>query len=168
MRQTGALCSNDAKSCYDRVVHSIACMAYRRLGVPSSPVISMLKTIQTMKHHIRTNYGDSTFYMDSDQALRPFQGILQGNGAASNTWVVISAVLIQMLKEAGNGGHFIEPISGLGQHITGFAFVDDTDLITLAMTEPTKTEWEAFEGLQESIDCWQCDLWASGGAIVLE
>jgi len=168
MRQTGALCSNDAKSCYDRVVHSIACMAYRRLGVPSPPVISMLKTIQTMKHHIRTNYGDSTFYMDSDHSLRPFQGILQGNGAAPTTWVVISAVLIQMLKEAGNGGHFIEPISGLGHHITGFAFVDDTDLITVNMNDPFITEWEMFDEMQDSIDRWQGGLWASGGAIVPE
>ena len=52
MRQTGALCSNDAKSCYDRVIHSIACLAYRRLGVPSPPVLSMLTTIKTMKHYI--------------------------------------------------------------------------------------------------------------------
>ena len=101
MRQTGAMCSNDAKSCYDRVVHSIASLQ-TTIGVPSPPVISMLKTIQTMKYHILTNYGDSTFYMDSDHALCPFQGILHGNGAAPTTWVVISTVLIQMLKEAGN------------------------------------------------------------------
>ena len=106
MKQSGALCSNDTKSCYNRVVHSIACMAYRQLGILAPPVISILTTIQKMKHNIRTNYGDSTFYMDNYHALRPFQGILQGNGAAHTTWVVISAVLIQLLKEAGNGGHF--------------------------------------------------------------
>ena len=37
MKQIGALCSNDAKSCYDRVVHSIACMAHRRLGISTPP-----------------------------------------------------------------------------------------------------------------------------------
>ena len=140
LRQPGALCSNDAKSCYNRVVQSIACMAYRRLGIPAPPVISMLTTIQNMKHHIRINYGDSSFYMDNNGSLRPFQGILQGNGTAPTTWVVISAVLIQMLKEAGNGGHFKETIAGLYHHITGFAFVDDTDLIALNMQDHNITE----------------------------
>ena len=28
-RQAGALCSNDAKSCYDRIVHSVACLSMR-------------------------------------------------------------------------------------------------------------------------------------------
>ena len=168
MKQPGALCSNDAKSCYDRVVHSIACMAYKRLGIPEPPVISMLTTIKNMKHHIRTNYGDSTFFMDNNGSLRPFQGILQGNGAAPTTWVVISAVLIQMLKEAGNGGFFKEPIAGLSYHITGFAFVDDTDLIALNMRDHNITEWEVLEEMQECINRWQGGLWASGGAIVPE
>ena len=154
MKYTGALCSNDAKSCYDRVVHSIACMAYRRLGIPTPPVTSMLTTIQNMQHHIRINYGDSAFYMDSDHSLRPFQEILQGNGAAPTTWVVISAVLIQMLIEAGNGGHFKEPIAGVSHHITGFAFVDDTDLITLNMQDPEVTEWEILDEMQDSINRW--------------
>ena len=143
-------------------------MAYRRLGIPTPPVTSMLTTIQNMQHHIRTNYGDSAFYMDSDHSLRPFQGILQGNGAAPTTWVVISAVLIQMLKEAGNGGHFKEPIAGVSHHITGFVFVDDTDLITLNMQDPEVTEWEILDEMQDSINRWQGGLWATGGAIVPE
>ena len=73
-----------------------------------------------------------------------------------------------MLKEAGNGGHFIETISGLGHHTTGFVFVDETDLITVNMNDPHITEWEIFEEMQDSIDWWQGGLWASGGAIVPE
>ena len=48
MRQTktaGLLCSNDAKSCYDRVLHSIASLAYQRIGIPHPPVHCMLKCI---------------------------------------------------------------------------------------------------------------------------
>jgi hypothetical protein len=33
LRTHGALCSNDAKSCYDRILHSIASLAYQRLGI---------------------------------------------------------------------------------------------------------------------------------------
>ena len=118
MKQPGALTSNDTESCYSKVVHSITCMAYRQLGIPASPVISMLTTIQNTKHYIRTNYGNSTFYMDNNVSLRLFQGILQGNSTAPTTWVVISVVLIQILKEGENVGHCKEPIAGLSHHIT--------------------------------------------------
>ena len=47
-RRPGALCSNDAKSCFDRVLHTIAMLAYRRLGIEEAPVRSMLATIQGM------------------------------------------------------------------------------------------------------------------------
>jgi hypothetical protein len=33
-RQAGALCSNDAKSCYDRIVHCVAALSMRRMGPP--------------------------------------------------------------------------------------------------------------------------------------
>jgi hypothetical protein len=45
LRLAGALCANDAKSCYDRIVHNIAILAIRRLGMPEAPVISMFKTL---------------------------------------------------------------------------------------------------------------------------
>jgi hypothetical protein len=48
MRQTrynGALCSNEAKSCYDRILHSIASLACQRLGMPFPPVQCMINSI---------------------------------------------------------------------------------------------------------------------------
>jgi hypothetical protein len=42
-----AICSNDAKSCFDRMFHSmtyICCM--RRLGIPKCPLLSMFQVIQ--------------------------------------------------------------------------------------------------------------------------
>ena len=55
--QNAALCSNDAKSCYDRIVHSFASIAMRRLGAHPEAVQCMLKTIQEAKHHIVTAFG---------------------------------------------------------------------------------------------------------------
>ena len=37
-RRPAAIYASDAKSCFDRIVHSVAMLAYRRLGVPSPPV----------------------------------------------------------------------------------------------------------------------------------
>ena len=58
-RVSAILCSNDAKSCYDRIIHPLVMMALRRLGVPKGPIYSMIESFQTMKHYIRTAYGDS-------------------------------------------------------------------------------------------------------------
>jgi hypothetical protein len=38
-KQPGALNSNDAKACYDRIVHSVASLCLQRNGVPKHPVI---------------------------------------------------------------------------------------------------------------------------------
>ena len=43
-RQPGALCSNDAKSCYDRCVHAFAVLCMLRLGCPFGPILSMFST----------------------------------------------------------------------------------------------------------------------------
>jgi len=44
--QPGAVCSTDAKSCYDRMAHSIASLALQRVGVPEEPIICIFTTIQ--------------------------------------------------------------------------------------------------------------------------
>ena len=140
-------------------------LAYRRLGIPIPPVQCMLETIQLMKHHIRTNYGDSVFTMTSSGTLIPYQGVLQGNGASPATWVIISAPLLEMLRTAGNGGHFVSPISKDYSHTVGFAFVDDTDLIHLDMRKEEKEE-EAMSKMQAAIDRWEGGLKTTGGTIV--
>ena len=52
MRRPRALCSNDAKSCYDRVLHTIVGLSFRCKGLSDVPVQCMLKCIQQIKHHI--------------------------------------------------------------------------------------------------------------------
>ena len=64
-----------------------------------------------MKHAIKTSYGVSALTLDGDRVLVPYQGVLQGNGARPTTWVIISTPLLNMLRTAGHGGHFITPIS---------------------------------------------------------
>ena len=46
------LCSNDAKACYDRVVHPILFMALRRLGVSKQYIYGMIDTYRNMEHHL--------------------------------------------------------------------------------------------------------------------
>jgi hypothetical protein len=53
------LCANDAKSCYDRIVHNVAVLAIRRLGMAAAPIRSMFETLQLSKHHVSTAFGIS-------------------------------------------------------------------------------------------------------------
>ena len=59
-RIAGALLSNDAKSCYDRILHATASLSMQRIGMPQEPIICMFSTIQNLTHTVRTVYGDST------------------------------------------------------------------------------------------------------------
>lgn len=168
MRQTrraGGLCSNDAKSCFDRMVHSIIMLAYRRLGIPIPPVKCMLETIQQMKFQIRTLYGDSEAFIDGAIRLLPFQGNLQGCGASPCSWVIISAPLINMLRAADNGAHLVSPISKEYSHTVGFAFVDDTDILHFDMRNDPEPINQAMTKLQETINRWEGGLKITGGAI---
>ena len=52
MKMAGALCSNDAKSCYDRILHSVASLCLKRLGLPDGAIICMFSTLQNLEHTV--------------------------------------------------------------------------------------------------------------------
>jgi hypothetical protein len=54
-----AMCSNDAKSCYDREVHSITSILMQHQNVPASLCIYFFTILQSLHHTDRTIYGDS-------------------------------------------------------------------------------------------------------------
>lgn len=58
-RYPAAVASNDAKSCYDRIVHSVATLCMERSGAPRPAVDSMFGTIQQMQHFVKTAHGTS-------------------------------------------------------------------------------------------------------------
>jgi hypothetical protein len=93
-RQAGALCSNDAKSCYDRIVHNIASLAMRRTGLPAEPIKLMFESLQKAEHRVTI-----TAFGISEQTYRknltiPYQGVGQGNGGGPVIWAVISTVIL--------------------------------------------------------------------------
>ena len=59
-RSSGAICSSDLKSCYDRVVHSVATMASRRWGCSVNTLRSAYGTLADLRFHIRSAFRDST------------------------------------------------------------------------------------------------------------
>jgi hypothetical protein len=159
-----ALCSNDAKSCYDRVVHSVASLCMQRIGCPKPVVITMFETLQNLRHHVRSQYGDSTIFYEAKQGSIPIQGLGQGNGAGPTIWALISTPVLNMLRTHGYGIKITSCISGDHLHFVGYCFVDDTDLVEFP-TNPTNAR-DVAEAMQLSVDAWEAGIRAGGGAIV--
>jgi hypothetical protein len=161
-----ALCSNDAKSCYDRVVHSIASLCLQRIGCSKPAATSMFETLQHLRHHVRTQYGDSLWYYEAKQDGLPIQGLGQGNGAGPTIWALISTPVLNMLRSHGYGIKIVSCISRDYLHFVGYCFVDDTDLV--AFPDHVTSAKEVAASMQEAVDAWEAGIRATGGAIVPE
>ena len=161
--QPASICCNDARQCYDRIVHSVANICMQRMGAPPEVPKLLLGTIAELQRYIRTAFGDST---NAYGAVRfpPLQGICQGNGAGPAIWLIVSAPVIEMLKKEGYGLHLESAISKEYFHFLCYTFVDDTDLVD------SRGMWasdeEITESMQEALDHWEGGIRATGGALV--
>jgi len=142
MRIPAALCSNDAKSCYNRIVLLIVALALCRLGAVASAMQSMVTTLAQLQHHVRSAYGNSTCAQGQTEWMEPVAGIGQGNGAGPQIWAAVSAPLFTILRQEGFVATVICAISLQNHALGGFAFVDNTDLI---VTDPSNNEQKVAE-----------------------
>ena len=60
------------------IVHWVAALCLRRMGLQKEPTFEMFLTIQKAWHHIATAYGESSSRYGGDRAI-PLQGAGQGN-----------------------------------------------------------------------------------------
>jgi hypothetical protein len=163
-RQAGALCSNDAKSCYDRIVHNVAALCMHHMGLPREPVESMFLTLQQSQHVISTAFGISKISYGRERDI-PLQGVGQGNGAGPAIWAVMSTVIINMMRTAGHGLHIISALSSVLLSFVCYAFVDDTDVVH-ALPSPLSTGEDVLADMQTVVDRWEGGIRATGGALV--
>ena len=165
LRKTpGVLCSNDAKSCYDRILHVIEAICLRRFGLEKGPISSMIETLQGMAHMINTAWGTCDGY-GPEVWHWPLQGILQGNGAGPCIWLVISVTIFSMMWEEGFGIKFTTQVSKETGHLVGYAIVDNADIVETAASNSASGD-EILNRAQEGLDHWEGGLRATGGAIV--
>ena len=117
-----------------------------------------------MEHHLRTSYGDSDeFFICKDSAIN-FHGAGQGNGFAPCIWAAISTVMLEVLKDEGFGSAITSSITNLVTSLVAFAFVDDTDLVTIGKENDTLDE--VIQKMQKLMKMWQGMLRTTGGALV--
>ena len=155
--------ANDAVSCYDRIVLLAAYLSMIKYGIPEESAQSAITTLAEMEHYIRTAYGDSIQTYGGDTWIRIPHGIGQGNGAGPPIWACVSTPLFEAMREDGYGSTFTSPITLLLLNITGFAFVDDADLIQTKGN--LKSDKDLFIKAQAQLIIWEQLLRTTGGAI---
>ena len=162
-RRAAGWISNDAKSCFDRVVHWVAIVAMLRFGLTWRVLSSMFNMLSSATHRVRTGFGDSERSFKPPSVV-PFQGCGQGNGAGPPIWISVSSVLITMMEAMGYG---FECLSALeSQLVTAqcFCFVDDTDVIEAGNTVHHSGE-SICASVQDAATLWAGGIRATGGAI---
>jgi hypothetical protein len=134
LKRPGAICCNDAKSCYDLIGHSQASLSMQHIGVPRAAVDCMFTMLQSAKHFVRTGYGDSVGYYIGLSFSKPLHGIGQGNRSGPGIWAVVSSPVLNIMRSSGYGVELICPISEVKSNFSGYAFVDDTDLVVAKLS----------------------------------
>jgi hypothetical protein len=157
-----ALCSNDAKQCYDRIVHAIASICLQRMGVDANTCRVMFGSLQQMQHYVKTAYGISDTSYGCIEI--PLQGVLQGNGAGPAIWLLTSIPIINMLRRQGFGFKSSNLLTDENYHFAGYTYVDDTDLIHNG--QRSTPPGQVFDEMQSMLDHWEGGLRATGGALV--
>ena len=168
--QPTAIIFNDAVGCYDRIVHSSAALSMQRSGVPTSATNCMFRCLQSMRHQVRTVFGDSAnFYESSDMHDEraptfavPISGVGQGNGAGPQIWAVMSTPIANSLRDANLGFRFTSALSSTDLSYVGFIFVDDA---TIGCSSPSWTAEEVLIKAQQALLLWEDSLRTSGGAV---
>jgi len=158
-----ALCSNDAKSCYDQITLLAAALCLCRLGGSQPMVASMITTFYEMEHHIQTMFGDSQISTSWANWDAPIAGIRQGNSAGPRIWVAVSSPMLDIMREDGFHAHMIVSISKMEKKLVSFAFVDNTKLCVFG---PHVNSKNVCDQMQDSVNHWEGLLCAMGGALV--
>ena len=85
--------STDVSNYFDRVVHLVSTITCIHFGLPQDYLFTFYETIQNMQMYLLTAHSMlSLFYTYS--ALNPFQDLIQGNEAASPSFLLITILLI--------------------------------------------------------------------------
>ena len=85
----------------------------------------------------------------------------------SQIWAVVSTPVLNMLREEGFGAYFRSALTADRLSFVGYAFVDDTDLLSVLEDQDANYEQVA-DQMQKALTAWEGGIRATGGAIVPE
>ena len=133
LRQLFSLACSDLETCYDIIVHSYARLAFQRIWIPLPSIISMLDTIQSMSHTVRTAYGDSNITYGVDTITDDFKnfvmGLCQVNGCAIQIFPIISSIVFSALQTQVFVIHLVNSFTTEIAQLVEFRYLYDCDMI---------------------------------------
>ena len=162
-KHNDALGSYDAQTCYDRVVHSLTSLVGESVGMPLPNLTCLFLAIQGMRFYLRTAFGDSNSFYTCESDT-PYQGMVQGNGAAPAFWLLVSSYILLYLKSQGHCIKIKSAISNVAMIYTALMYVDDGDFSTLAEEGNESMSSVAIKH-QQTVDSWAGGLRTTGGAL---
>jgi hypothetical protein len=165
LKRAGAICSNDAKSCYDLIGHPQTSISMQRMGVSKNAVNCLFTTLQEAVRQVLTAYGEFLQTYGGRVWLVLIHGIGKGNGTGTAIWVVVSTPLLNILSAKGFCCKLCLPLSNTYISFIGYAFADETDLIQFSLSNDSTP---ALGEMQIAIDTWEKSLKVTCGAIVPE
>jgi hypothetical protein len=160
---------NNAKSCYDRIVNSVAMLAATQLGMPDHAVAPHAGVLWAMQYSIKTMFGISDGYYKSVNDGKILFGTGQGSGASLAAWLTISIVLLASLRTLIDRGMLFKNPNGtttVERYLD--AFVDDAQngLNDAHLATPW-TISDLSRRLAHMSQTWEKLLFSSGGALEL-
>ena len=157
---------NDAKSCYDRIIKSLAMIACVGVGLPLMAAAMHNKTHHGMVHVIKTRHGELKPYSGTED--EPLEGSGQGSGASPAIWLLYSISLLNAFRQFSPGMHMSSPFETLLVVILAIFYVDDGMLgVNDAMSDQATPLPDLLQQAEASTQAWERLLFASGGALEL-
>jgi hypothetical protein len=158
---------NDAASCYDRIILSLASLINHKYGQNRQVVVVHAKTLEEARYKLRMALGLSD--TEYSHCIRfPLYGTGQGSGNSPCIWLFISSTLFDIHSFQAYGSNFISPDGQESIRITMVGFVDDTSGSCNDFRPQTQVPInELATKMEHEAQIWQDLLHASGGALEL-
>jgi len=158
---------NDATSCYDRIIVSLASLINRKYGMHRKVVAVHATTLQQARFHHRTASGLSE-QSYSHSIHFPIYGSGQGSGNSPAIWLFISSTLCDIHQEISYGASFTNPEGNESVTISMVGFVDDSTGTCNDFRPQEEISYKRMtKRMQKDAQTWNDLLWCTGGKLEL-
>ncbi len=122
------IAGNDFGDFYDRTAHPIAAISLQSFGEPQPAINILLETMETMRFHLPTGFGESkTSYGSNHEEW--LAGYGQGNAAAGPGFTAMSLLIVNAYLRDGFGSRIYSSYYKQLLLLAAVVYVDNTDLI---------------------------------------
>jgi hypothetical protein len=166
-RRTLVNFDNDASSCYDRIIVSLASIINRKYGMHRKTVAIHASTLQDAQFHLKTAAGISTTHYSPSPRF-PIHGTGQGSGNSPSIWLFISSTLFDIHKGLAHGAQFVSPDGQHHVHFSMVGFVDDsTGTCNDFRPQNEGSIHEILRKMEDDAQLWSNLLYCTGGKLEL-